>query len=202
MVRVLQELSDEKLVAEYRKGNERAMDILLEKYKYLVRRKARAMYIAGGDNDDLIQEGMIGLYKAVRDYEEGKNASFYTFASMCINRQMCTAVMTSNRKKHQPLNGYVSLDSTIYTETDEETTLLNLLPDQHRENPEEMLLDREQYELLLGAINRRLSAYEREVLQLYMTGLDYSAIAGRMGKSPKSVDNALQRIRTKITGIL
>lgn len=199
--RVLQELSDEKLVAEYKKGNDRAMDVLLEKYKYLVRRKARAMHIAGGDNDDLIQEGMIGLYKAVRDYDGEKNASFYTFASMCINRQMCTAVMTSNRKKHRPLNGYVSLDSTVYTEADEETTLLNLLPDWHRENPEEIILDRERYELLLGTVNRHLSPYERKVLQFYMAGLDYIAIAGRMGKSPKSVDNALQRIRTKLTGL-
>lgn len=194
----MQGLSDEALAALYRAGNDKAMDILLEKYKNLVIHKARAMFIAGGDRDDLIQEGMIGLYKAVRDYNADKNAAFRTFASMCINRQMCTAVVRSNRKKYLPLNGSLSLDMMVGSEETGEFTVGDIVVDGHSDNPEEIVLNREENEELLNLIEEKLSAYERKVLALYMRGLDCSEIGKLTGKSPKSADNAMQRIKHKM----
>lgn len=194
----MQELSDEALVALYRAGNHKAMDILLERYKNLVRHKAKAMFIVGGDRDDLIQEGMIGLYKAVRDYEADKNAAFLTFASMCINRQMCTAVVSANRKKYQPLNGSISLDMMVNGEGDSDTTVGDMVVAGQIDNPEDIILDREEYEELLRSIEEKLSVYERQVLALYMDGYDYIDIAKRLDKHPKSVDNAIQRLKNKI----
>ena len=153
--------SDETLIDIYRKGDEAAIEVLFERYKDIVRKKAKAMYLAGSDSDDLIQEGMIGLYKAVRDYDDTKEAAFKTFASMCINRQLINAVAVSNRKKNIPLNTYVSFD---------------------------MPFD-------------RLSSFEKQVLQLYMEDNDYRQIAMLLGKTPKSIDNAIQRIRAKANSI-
>jgi len=202
-VRIYEDYSDEELIELYKEGNEIAIDFLFNKYKNLVRKKAKAMFIVGGDNDDLIQEGMIGLYKAIRDYDESKDASFRTFSSMCINRQMCTAVTTSNRKKHSPLNEYISLDMPVQSEKAEESTRLSdMLYSTFEQNPEELFIDKESTDFIESKIGNVLSSYERQVLLLQMEGLDYVKIADKLGKTAKSVDNALQRIRNKLSEIV
>jgi len=202
-VRIYEDYSDEELIELYKEGNEIAIDFLFNKYKNLVRKKAKAMFIVGGDNDDLIQEGMIGLYKAIRDYDESKDASFRTFSSMCINRQMCTAVTTSNRKKHSPLNEYISLDMPVQSEKAEESTRLSdMLYSAFEQNPEEIFIDKESTDFIESKIGNVLSKYEKQVLLLQLEGLDYIKIADKLGKTPKSVDNALQRIRNKLSEIV
>jgi len=202
-VRIYEDYSDEELIELYKEGSEIAIDFLFDKYKNLVRKKAKAMFIVGGDNDDLIQEGMIGLYKAIRDYDESKDASFRTFSSMCINRQMCTAVTTSNRKKHSPLNEYISLDMPVQSEKAEESTRLSdMLYSTFEQNPEELFIDKESTDFIESKIGNVLSSYERQVLLLQMEGLDYVKIADKLGKTAKSVDNALQRIRNKLSEIV
>lgn len=202
-VNIFKDYSDEELVELYKQGNEAAIDYLFVKYKNVVRKKAKAMFIVGGDNDDLIQEGMIGLYKAIRDYDESKEASFRTFASMCINRQMCTAVTTSNRKKYSPLNGYISLDMPVKSEQEEDNTRLSdILYSVTEQNPEKIFIDKESTNLIEDKIGDLLSSYEKEVLLLQIEGLDYIQIAQKLGKTTKSVDNALQRIRNKLSVII
>ena len=197
----LNKYSDEELVNLYRQGNEQAVEYLFEKYKNLVRKKAKAMYLAGGDNDDLIQEGMIGLYKAVRDYKEERDASFFTFASMCINRQMITAVTASNRKKNIPLNSYVSFDSPVSGEEDSDMKLADVLPPSIEQNPEKLFIDKEFANDLQKKVMESLSSFEKEVFKYYMDGKDYIEISENMNKTPKSIDNALQRIRNKVDKI-
>lgn len=182
-------LSDEELIARLREGEAGISDYLMEKYKELVRRKARALFLIGADTDDLIQEGMIGLFKAVRDYQPKKDASFQTFARLCIDRQLYNAIQTSNRQKHQPLNSYVSLSA----EVDEDG-----LDGMWMENPEAIIIDRENTRLLEERIRKNLSPMENRVLDYYMDGCGYVQIARIMGKTPKSIDNAIQRIRSKI----
>ncbi len=196
-----QELPDEKLIELLNQGNNRVMDILLDKYKNMVRRKARAMFLVGGDTDDLIQEGMIGLYKAIRDYDKNREASFRTFANLCVERQIYTAVNNSNRKKHGPLNSYVSIfgtesDSGIYEEY-----YVDNHSDENR-NPEELLIDRENVRHIERALEKSLSKFEWEVIKMYIDGDGYREIARRMDKKPKTIDNALQRIKNKVNGIL
>jgi len=198
---ILQGLKDEELINLYRDGNEDAIDIIFERYKYLVRKKAKAMYIAGGDNDDLIQEGMIGLYKAVRDYNEDRQASFATFAGMCINRHMMSAVTASNRKKNIPLNSYVSFDAPADGDEQSGTRLVEVLKPDNEQNPEYMFIDREHTRLLEDKIVSALSVYEKKVLDMYLEGKDYIEIAKDLNKQPKSVDNAIQRIRIKVARI-
>lgn len=198
---ILQGLKDEELIKLYRDGNEDAIDIIFERYKYLVRKKAKAMYIAGGDNDDLIQEGMIGLYKAVRDYNEDRQASFATFAGMCINRHMMSAVTASNRKKNIPLNSYVSFDAPADGNEQSGTRLVEVLKPDNEQNPEYMFIDREHTRLLEDKIVSALSVYEKKVLDMYLEGKDYIEIAKELNKQPKSVDNAIQRIRIKVARI-
>ena len=185
------ETADEILIGRLRDGETAIADHLMEKYKGLVRKKARAMFLIGGDTDDLIQEGMIGLFKAVRDYRPGHEASFQSFANMCIDRQMYSAIKSSNRQKHQPLNTYISLSSS---ETEE-----NLRGScvEHG-NPESILIDRENVKALEKEMEKNLSALENKVLELYLDGNGYREIAEILGKSPKSIDNALHRIRRKI----
>lgn len=185
--------SDEELIQRLRAGETGIADYLIEKYKYLVRRKARAMFLIGGDTDDLIQEGMIGLFKAVRDYHPGKEASFVTFAQMCIDRQIYSAVQSSNRQKHMPLNTYISL-----SQEDEESPLAQAWV----ETPEEIIIDRENARALEDEIKSALSPMENTVLNYYLEGKSYADIGMLMDKNPKSVDNALQRIRTKIRNYL
>lgn len=198
---ILQGLKDEELIKLYRDGNEDAIDIIFERYKYLVRKKAKAMYIAGGDNDDLIQEGMIGLYKAVRDYNEDRQASFATFAGMCINRHMMSAVTASNRKKNIPLNSYVSFDAPADGDEQSGTKLVEVLKPDNEQNPEYMFIDREHTRLLEDKIISALSVYEKKVLDMYLEGKEYIEIAKELNKQPKSVDNAIQRIRIKVARI-
>ena len=183
-----EECSDEELIARLRKGESGISDYLMEKYKELVRQRARAMYLIGGETDDLIQEGMIGLFKAVQDYEPDREASFRTFAGLCIDRQLYTAIQSSNRKKHIPLNSYISL-------SEEESGSLEGL---WSANPEALIIDRESTGLLEQEISRALSPMENKVLEYYLRGCGYVQIAELMGKKPKSIDNALQRIRAKI----
>ena len=190
---------DEELILRIRDGEEKITDYIMEKYKNLVRSKAGSMYILGADREDLIQEGMIGLFKAIRDYDIGRDASFATFADLCVARQMYTAVQAAGRKKHAPLNSYVSLYAGNGSDkTEEETKLLDSLVSRDEQNPEELLIDRENVERIEKAIESELSSFERQVLDLYLTGMKYTEIARVLGKDDKSTDNALQRCRSKI----
>ena len=198
-----EQITDEELIHRLRAGEEAIMDYVCDKYKYLVRNKAKSMYILGADSEDLIQEGMIGLFKAVRDYDNGRDASFYTFADLCISRQMYTAVQASRRQKHIPLNTYVSLYSdSSETEEMEERKLLEVLVDRSGLNPEELFLDKERVSYLENAIENELSSFEKQVLDLYMTGMSYTQIAKVLGRDEKSTDNALQRLKGKIKKLL
>jgi len=188
---------DEELVLLAQSGDEEAQEFLLDKYKFLVRAKSRAYFLIGADNEDIIQEGMIGLYKAVRDYNEEKNASFHSFAELCVNRQMITAIKAATRQKHQPLNSYVSLNKPVYEEESEQT-YMDLLQSGALLNPEVLLIDREKAASLLENARKLLSEFEVKILGYYLDGLTCREIAETVGKSPKSVDNAVQRIRRKI----
>ena len=193
-------LSDEELISRLREGHEDIRDYLMEKHKNLVRKKARALYLIGGDNDDLIQEGMIGLYKAIRDFDPERGASFHTFADLCISRQLYTAVQASQRQKHQPLNSYVSLsDSDNEEQTSSRASYA--ANDVRNRNPEELFIARENLEDMEELIEKKLSRFEREVLRYYLSGMNYSQIAETLGKSSKATDNALQRIKKKIKQI-
>ena len=200
-----EEMTDEELIDQLREGDRQVMDYICDKYKNLVRSKAKSMYILGGDSEDLIQEGMIGLFKAVRDYDCGRDASFYTFADLCISRQMYTAVQASQRLKHAPLNSYVSLDSPGRTEEDrdkEAQTLAELLSGRTGGNPEELFLDKERVAYLEEQIAKELSELENQVLDLYITGMSYTQIAKVLGRSDKATENALTRAKQKIRGML
>ena len=198
-----EECSDEELILRLRDGEGAITDYIMDKYKNLVRSKAKSMYILGGDNEDLIQEGMIGLFKAIRDYDAGRDASFYTFADLCISRQMYTAVQASHRQKHWPLNTYVSLYGSSYGQGDnEELELAEALPPDQDQNPETLFIDRERVEYLEGQIDKELSSFEKQVLDLYLTGMSYSQIARVLGREEKSTDNALQRLKSKIKKML
>lgn len=196
-----EQATDEELIHRLRGGEEAVMDYICDKYKNLVRSKAKSMYILGGDGEDLIQEGMIGLFKAVRDYDSGRDASFYTFADLCISRQMYTAVQASQRQKHIPLNSYVSLYGDT-SEQGEERKLLEALTDRSGLNPEELFLDKERVAYLQKIIENELSSFEKQVLDLYMTGMSYTQIAKVLGRDEKSTDNALQRLKGKIKKLL
>lgn len=191
--------TDEELIRILHEGDTGVIDFLMEKYKNLVRKHAKVMFIQGADNDDLIQEGMIGLFKAIRDYDENHEASFQTFARLCISRQILTAIENSRRKKHVPLNSYVSLYAN---DEDGEETLIGSLATLAQSSPEEIVLDRERVELLMEKIMGVLSPFEGQVFRLYLVGMDYTEIARTLGKEEKSTDNALQRIKRKIRDCL
>ncbi len=178
--------SDEQLVSAYREGRAEAADVLMERYKPLVLRQTSARFLVGGDRDDLIQEGMIGLYKAIRDYDAEKAASFSTFASLCVDRQIMNAIEAAQRAKNQPLNSSVPL---LDKEWEDEAAVAD--------SPEKIVIEQVTAGERLSEIRRKLSPLERKVLELNISGLDYREIAKRLGKEPKSVDNALQRIRKK-----
>ena len=194
--------SDEELIFRLRQGETEISDYLMEKYKGFVRQKARAMFLIGGETDDLIQEGMIGLFKAIRDYDTGRDASFFTFADLCVSRQMYTAIQAAGRLKNAPLNSYISIYADYSRqeegESSEEVKLINSLISPLEKNPEELLIDRENVERIEKAIESELSSFERQVLDLYLTGMKYTEIARVLGKDDKSTDNALQRCRSKI----
>ncbi|MBQ7586508.1 MAG: RNA polymerase sporulation sigma factor SigH [Lachnospiraceae bacterium] len=197
------ELSDVELIVRLREGQTDITDYIMEKYKDLVKNKARSMYILGADNDDLIQEGMIGLFKAIRDYDTGRDASFYTFAELCISRQIFTAVQASRRQKHIPLNNYISLYKNTSDNADEdEKYLIDSLSAEGGMSPEEMIIDRENVDILEQQIEESLSQFEKQVLDLYITGMSYVQIARVLGKDEKSTDNAIQRLKIKIKRII
>ena len=190
---------DEELVQMYRDGDERAVEAIMERYKNFVSKKAHAMYIAGGEMEDLIQEGMIGLYKAVTAYDKTKAASFMTFASLCINGQIMNAVKASNDKKNSPLNRYVSLDEPVNgTDDNTDMKLVDTLAGIYEQNPELLYIDKEYTGSLEQKALEALSPLERKVIKLLMSGKDYVKIAEELERTPKSIDNAIQRARTKI----
>ncbi len=191
-------IADEQLIRRLRAGEHEIMDYLMEKYKDLVRKEAHAMYLLGGENDDLIQEGMIGLFKAVRDYDLSQEASFYSFAKLCISRQMYSAIEASKRKKHSPLNSYISL----YETGDDRAALIETMESNRETNPEELMISKEFASLLESQLEEQLSDLENKVLYLHLLGTDYKTIARLLDKSVKAVDNALQRIKAKTEKIL
>lgn len=198
-------LSDNEIVALIGDGDQSAMDYLLEKYKHLARNKAKALFLIGGDRDDLIQEGMIGLYKAIRDFDPTKDSSFFNFADLCISRQIYTAINASNRKKNIPLNTYISLYSPAYGENgdaEEKEKLVDTIHQGNVSNPEELVIDKENTSMIEYELVRRLSNLEKQVLDLYMGDLKYIQIAEVLGKEPKTIDNALTRIKTKLNQVL
>ena len=196
--------SDEELIISLRDGDARAIEVIIDRYKELVRKKAGSMFILGADRDDLIQEGMIGLYNAVRDYDAGRDASFYTFADLCVSRQMYKAVEAGNRKKHAPLNSYVSIydDEKGSDASGDGSALLEKILSETGKSPEDMVIDREQTHMLEQKIYDSLSDFERKVLNLRLTGLEYTDIARILGRDAKSTDNALSRIKAKVRKIL
>ena len=188
----LEKLTDEELVERIRAGETSCMDTLIERYKRQVRNQARTLYLIGGDSDDLIQEGMLGLFKAIRDYRPEKEASFEAFARLCISRQLYSAVQAAGRQKHVPLNTYVELSDQLDAQDD----------GPQGKSPEELLIDRENMEKLKEEIWQLLSPMEKKILRSYLDGESYTETASRLNKSPKSVDNALQRIRRKLKKFL
>ena len=198
-----EKMTDEQLIAALRKGESEIMDFIMEKYKYLVRKKAKAMFLLGGENDDLIQEGMIGLFKAVRDYDLALETSFASFAELCISRQMYSAIEASKRKKHIPLNYYVSLyEEGDASEENKRPPLIDTIQPDRENNPEELFLNKEYFRQAESMLKEQLSDLENRVLYLHLLGTEYQTIAKLIGKSPKAVDNALQRIKNKAQGIL
>lgn len=188
------EYSDEALIEKLRGGDAEIADYIMEKYKPLVRKKTNAMYLIGGETEDLIQEGMIGLFKAVRDFNPEKEASFFSFAEICISRQLYSALEASNRKKHIPLNTYVSFSN----QEDADGVNLEQMVTEQTLSPEQILIEQERKQEFFDKLEEKLSRMERNVLYLYLEGSSYTQIAEKMGKTPKSIDNSLQRIRGKI----
>ncbi len=192
-------IRDEELVRLSQMGEQSAQDYLMEKYKSLVRARSRAYFLIGADSEDIIQEGMIGLYKAVRDYNEEKNTAFRSFAELCINRQMITAIKAATRQKHQPLNSYISLNKPIY-EAESEQTYMDFLQSSSSalSNPEALLIGQENKSFLENQMVKKLSSFETKVLMLYLQGRSYFEIAHVLDKPEKSIDNALQRVKKKL----
>ncbi len=195
-------IPDEQLICRLRNGEDEIMDYLMIKYKSMVRRKARAMYLIGGDNDDLIQEGMIGLIKAVRDFNPEAGQSFSGFAELCVSRQMYSAIASSKRKKHIPLNSYVSLYDEGNHEDEKALPLIDTIEPEVENNPETLYFGKESSEAFIEELKGNLSDLENRVLYLHMLGTNYRDIANLLDKSPKTIDNALQRIRTKAGKLL
>jgi RNA polymerase sporulation-specific sigma factor len=201
----LDALSDDEIITLIWDNHPDAMDYMLNRYKYLVRSKAKALYLIGGDKDDLIQEGMIGLYKAIRDYNPDLNTTFYSFADLCISRQIYSAIKASNRKKNFPLNTYVSLYAPAYNEStdhEEKESLVDIMIQNNVSNPEELVIDKESTHMLEYKLVRHLSHFEKQVLDMYLMDYSYIKIANKLDKDPKSIDNALQRIKLKLNNLL
>lgn len=191
-------LTDEEVIqiAQVEK-NEQAVDFIVNKYKNFVRAKARSYFLIGADHEDIIQEGMIGLYKATRDFRGDRQASFRAFAELCITRQIITAIKTATRQKHMPLNSYVSLNKPVYTD-ESERTLMDMLANNVVSDPEELVINREEFQDIEISMGRVLSDLEWQVLTGYLDGKTYQEIAGETNRSIKSIDNALQRVKRKL----
>lgn len=190
-------LEDVELVQKAQHGDFEAMEVLMERYKNFVRGKARTYFLIGADREDIIQEGMIGLFKAVRDFDAEKQAHFRSFAELCVKRQIITAIKTATRQKHIPLNTYVSLSRPVY-EDDSEKTLLDLLSTEYILDPEQILINQEALGITEKRIYMTLSEFEKSVLTYYINGKSYQEIAVLLEKEPKSIDNAIQRVKRKI----
>lgn len=195
--RSLEEVCDEDLVELVRCGDDAALEYLIHKYKTFVRGKARSYFLIGADREDIVQEGMIGLYKAIRDFRDDKLASFKAFAELCVTRQIITAIKTATRQKHVPLNSYISLDKPIYDE-ESDRTLLDILGGAHVADPEELVINREEFADIETKMTDLLSELERKVLSLYLDGRSYQEIAVDLSRHVKSIDNALQRVKRKL----
>ncbi|RCW41282.1 RNA polymerase sporulation sigma factor SigH [Paenibacillus prosopidis] len=189
--------TDEEIVEAVRNGDSIALEYLINKYKNFVRAKARSYFLIGADREDIVQEGMIGLYKAIRDFKGDKLASFKAFAELCITRQIITAIKTATRQKHIPLNSYVSLDKPIYDE-DSDRTLLDVICGTRVSDPEELIINQEEFVGLEDKMSEILSDLERKVLMLYLDGRSYQEIAVDLDRHVKSIDNALQRVKRKL----
>lgn len=190
-------LSDEELLSLHRAGDARAEDTLYARYKQIVRSKARTYFLIGADREDIIQEGMIGLYKAVLDYQPDRQASFRSFAELCITRQIITAIKSATRKKHMPLNTYISFNRSVF-DGDNERPLIDVLTSTRMTDPEEVLIGRENYAAVADSIEHSLSRLERNALGLYLYGYSYQQIADALQITTKSVDNAIQRVKKKL----
>jgi len=190
-------LNDEEIVQAACTGNNQATEFLINKYKNFVRAKARSYFLIGADREDIIQEGMIGLYKSIRDFRPDKLASFKAFAELCVTRQIITAIKTATRQKHIPLNSYVSLNKPIFDE-DSDRTLMDVISGAKITDPEELMINREEYGDIEKKMSEILSSLERRVLMLYLEGKSYQEIAVELQRHVKSIDNALQRVKRKM----
>ena len=190
-------LKDEDVSGLVREGDALAQDFLLNKYKTFVKTKARAYFLIGADREDIIQERMIGLYKAIRDYISQKNAPFKSFAELCVNRQLITAIKAAGRQKHMPLNSSVSLNKTVYDDESDDTYIDMLESAEAVTSPETIFIGIENRNSIVEHIMEALSSFEKKVLSFYLQGKTYSEIAKATGKSEKSIDNALQRVKKK-----
>lgn len=190
-------MSDEDIVALANSGHTLAQEFLIDKYKNFVRAKARSYFLIGADKEDIIQEGMIGLYKAIRDFRADKLSSFRAFAELCITRQIITAIKTATRQKHIPLNSYISLNKPIYDE-DSDRTLLDVISGTRITDPEELVISREEFDNIEAKMSEILSSLEWKVLMFYLEGKSYQEIANDLGRHVKSIDNALQRVKHKL----
>ena len=190
-------LSDEEIVELIHLGKSDVLDFLITKFQPVVRMKARTYFIIGGDREDIIQEGMIGLYKAIRDFRPDRLSSFKVFAELCITRQIITAIKTATRQKHIPLNTSISLDKPMYDE-DQERTLLDIISGSTLDDPEDLIIHKENFLFMEEEMNKVLSGLEKEVLTLYLEGQSYREISEVLNRQVKSIDNALQRIKRKL----
>ena len=193
-----QKLTDEEIIVQIKNGDEKALTYLLDKYKELVNIKVGKYFLIGAEKEDIIQEGMIGLYKAIKSFDKQKQNTFKTFANMCIERQLITAIKTSNRQKHMPLNSYLSLNTAAYDNDDENSVeLIDTFNNDTTEDPLETIMKKEYYEQIQNSIEKSLSKFEKQVLDRFIKGESYNVIAKRLNSPVKSVDNAIQRIRKK-----
>ncbi|MGN1098507.1 MAG: RNA polymerase sporulation sigma factor SigH [Clostridia bacterium] len=199
-LRSYKNMSDEDLAVAAQNGETGAQDFLLKKYSASVKKIAGRYFLIGADHEDLVQEGMIGLFKAVRDYSPDRNAAFKSFAELCITRQILTAIKGATRQKHAPLNSYISLDRPVFDD-DYDITLKDIIGRSETVNPEDIVINREKFSFIGSRISKFLSKLECKVLLYYLRGESYTDIAERLGKSPKAIDNALQRIRRKFEKI-
>jgi RNA polymerase sporulation-specific sigma factor len=190
-------MTDEDIILRAKVGNEPALEYMINKYKSFVRAKARTYFLIGADREDIIQEGMIGLFKAIRDYKGDKLSSFRAFAELCITRQIITAIKTATRQKHIPLNSYVSLNKPIFDE-ESDRTLMDVISEENISDPEELVINREEFQGIENKMGEILSSLEWEVLTLYLEGKSYQEIAETLDRQVKSIDNALQRVKRKL----
>ncbi|KKB75710.1 MULTISPECIES: RNA polymerase sporulation sigma factor SigH [Bacillus] len=191
------QLEDEQVIEMVHVGDSDALDYLITKYRNFVRAKARSYFLIGADREDIVQEGLIGLYKSIRDFREDKLTSFKAFAELCITRQIITAIKTATRQKHIPLNSYVSLDKPIYDE-ESDRTLLDVISGAKVMNPEELIINQEEFDDIELKMGELLSDLERKVLALYLDGRSYQEISEELNRHVKSIDNALQRVKRKL----